>query len=43
MTIHDKDDIPCVSAASQLQRWQHHFTKVLNIVSQYEYDACGVA
>ena len=25
-----------MSTASQHQRWQHHFTKVLNVVSQYD-------
>ena len=36
ITIHDEDDIPCVSTASQHQRWWRHFTKVLYVVSHYD-------
>jgi len=36
ITIHDENNVPCVSTASQHQRWRHHFTKVLNVVSEYD-------
>ena len=36
ITTHDEDDIPCVSTVSQHQQWRYHFTKVLNVVSQYD-------
>ena len=36
VTIHVENNIPCVSTASQYQRWRHHFTKVLNVASQYD-------
>ena len=36
ITIHDENDILCESTVSQHQRWRRHFTKVLNVVSQYD-------
>ena len=36
VTIHDENDIPCVDAVSQHQRWQRHFTRVLNVVSPFD-------
>ena len=36
VTIHDENDVPCVNRASHHQRWRRHFTKVLNVISQYD-------
>ena len=33
---YDENGIPCINAASQHQRWRRHFTKVLNVVSQFD-------
>ena len=36
VTIHDENNVPCTSTSSQHQRWWCHFTKVLNVVGQYD-------
>ena len=36
VTIHNSDGVPCVSTSAQHQRWQQHFTKVLNIRSEFD-------
>ena len=36
ITIHDEDDMLCVSTASQHQQWRRHFAKVLNVASQHD-------
>ena len=36
VTIHDENNVPCTSTTSQHQRWQCHFTKVLNVVGRYD-------
>lgn len=36
VTIHDADGVPCVSTTAQHQRWRQHFTKVLNIMSDFK-------
>ena len=34
--ICDEDGAPCVSTSDQHQRWRRHFTKVLNVRSQFD-------
>ena len=34
--IHDEEGARCSSKDAQHQRWRRHFTKVLNITSQYD-------
>ena len=36
VTIHDSDGVPCVSTSAHYQRWRQHFTKVLNIRSEFD-------
>ena len=36
VTIHDAEGVPCVSTSAQHQRWRQHFTKVLNIQSEFD-------
>ena len=36
VTIHDVDRFTCVSTRAQHQRWRQHFTKVLNIMSEFD-------
>ena len=36
VTIHDVNGVPCVSTSAQHQRWRQHFTKVLNIMSEFD-------
>ena len=41
VTIHDEDDVPCGNISDQHQRWRRHFTKVLNIRSQFGGNGAG--
>ena len=34
--IDDEEGVPCSSKEAQQQRWRRHFTKVLNLRSQFE-------
>ena len=36
VAVHDEDGVPCANMDAQHQRWRRHFTKVLNIRSQYD-------
>ena len=36
VAIHDAEGIPCTSTSAQHQRWRQHFTKVLNIQSEFD-------
>ena len=35
-TIRDENGEPCTTQSEQQQRWRRHFTKVLNVVSQFD-------
>ena len=43
MAVHNEVDVPCASMTDQHQRWHRHFTKVLNITSQYDEDEMNKA
>ena len=36
VTIHDVNGVPCVSTSAQHHCWRQHFTKVLNIMSEFD-------
>ena len=36
VTIHDVDGVSCVSTSAPHQRWRQNFTKVLNIMSEFD-------
>ena len=36
VTVHDEDNVTCVSVDAQHQQWRHHFIKVLNVVKEYD-------
>ncbi len=36
VTIHDSEGVPCKSTNAQHASWRQHFTKVLNVVSEYD-------
>ena len=38
VTIQDEDGNPCITPKAQKQRWQRHFTKVLNVQSQFSME-----
>ena len=38
VTIQDEDGNPCITPKAQKQRWQRHFTKVLNVQSQHSME-----
>ena len=35
VTVEDEDGRPCVTTSSQQERWRRHFSKVLNVQSQF--------
>ena len=37
-TVTDEEGNPCTTAEAQQQRWRRHFSKILNIQSQFKED-----